>query len=163
MNTARTTRGRLYVVGLGPGSPGLLAPDASAALAEAEVVVGYRGYLDMIADRLAGKRVRGRVLGQEGERARGRPALAAQGPAAARADLALAVYNPASKARDRQLAALAEILLRHRDPATPVGLVENAFRPGERARIIDLAGLAGAEVSMFTTVVVGNSRTFVSR
>src|SRR4051812_13855222 len=62
-------RGLLSIVGLGPGSPGLLTPDAAAALGAAEVVVGYRGYLDSIADRLVGKEVIGRELGQEVERA----------------------------------------------------------------------------------------------
>ena len=51
-------------------------------------------------------------------------------------------------------------MLRHRDPATPVGLVENAYRPGERVEVIRLDGLARADVSMFTTVIVGSSRTF---
>src|SRR5688572_24886450 len=63
-------RGILYIVGLGPGAPGLLTPDAAAALERAETVVGYRGYLDLIADRLGGKEVIDRALGQEVERAR---------------------------------------------------------------------------------------------
>ena len=48
-------RGTSIVVGLGPGSPGLLTPDAAAAIDAADTVVGYHGYLDLIADRLAGK------------------------------------------------------------------------------------------------------------
>ncbi|HEX8204391.1 MAG TPA: SAM-dependent methyltransferase, partial [Isosphaeraceae bacterium] len=63
-------RGILMIVGLGPGTPGLRTPDASAALERAEVVVGYRGYLDPIADDLVGKEILGRELGQEVERAR---------------------------------------------------------------------------------------------
>src|SRR5215210_4867481 len=62
--------GTLFVVGLGPGPPGLLTPDASAAIDAAETVVGYRGYLDLIAPRLEGKTVVGRELGEEVERAR---------------------------------------------------------------------------------------------
>lgn len=42
--------GRLVVVGLGPGSPTLRTPAASAAVAHAEVVIGYEGYLDHVAD-----------------------------------------------------------------------------------------------------------------
>ena len=42
-------RGRLTVVGLGPGSVGLRTPDAGRALAEAEDIVGYETYV-----RLAG-------------------------------------------------------------------------------------------------------------
>ncbi|WP_406696487.1 precorrin-3B C(17)-methyltransferase [Singulisphaera sp. Ch08] len=232
--------GTLYVVGLGPGSAGLLTPDASAALAASEAIVGYRGYLDLIEDRLAGKTIVGRELGEEVERARLALELAEQGrtvalistgdagiygmggvvwelaarvgttaelvvvpgvtaacsaaallgapiahdwasislsdlltpwevivrrvDAAAEADFVVALYNPASRKRTRQLAAVAERLLVHRSPETPVGLVENAYRPGERVEIVSLLDLAlgKAAVNMFTTVVVGSSRTFVS-
>ena len=233
------TRGTLFVVGLGPGSPGLLAPDAVAAIDAAEAVVGYHYYLEQVADRLAGKTVVGRELGQEVERAglaidlaesgkivalvssgdagvygmggvafelaasRGSevelvvvpgvtaalsaaarlgaplahdwacvslsdlltpwPVIVRRVEAAARADFALVFYNPKSRTRTHQLAAVAALLLKHRDPSTPVGLVENAYRQGERVEVVKLADLAAADVSMFTTVVVGSSRTFLDR
>ena len=48
----------LYVIGLGPGAPSLLAPDALAALASASFVAGYSGYISLLSeDVLAGKRV----------------------------------------------------------------------------------------------------------
>ena len=47
MNTATT--GILKVVGIGPGAPDLMAPRALAALQEAEVIIGYKGYLDQAA------------------------------------------------------------------------------------------------------------------
>src|SRR4051794_38797574 len=72
-------RGILYVVGLGPGSPGLLTPDASAALDAADTVVGYRGYLDPLGPRLAGKAIIGRELGEEVERGRIALRLAEEG------------------------------------------------------------------------------------
>ena len=75
--------GTLTIVGLGPGSPGLLTPDAAAALEAAEVVVGYRGYLEPMADRLAGKELIGRELGQEVERAEVALTLAESGRAVA--------------------------------------------------------------------------------
>jgi precorrin-3B C17-methyltransferase len=40
--------GRLVVVGLGPGSPGLTTPDAAAALAAADALYGYGPYLDRV-------------------------------------------------------------------------------------------------------------------
>lgn len=232
-------RGTLHVVGLGPGSPGLLTPDASAAISGADTVVGYHGYLDRIAPLLADKTVIGRDLGLEVERAavaldlaeqghqvalvssgdagvygmggvawelaadRGStaeivlvpgvtaacsaaarlgaplahdwacislsdlltpwPAIVQRVEAAARVDLVLVVYNPASRSRTWQLNAVAELLLRFRAPTTPVGLVENAYRPGEHVDVIRLVDLKDRPVSMFTTVVVGNSRTFVHR
>ncbi len=61
--------GKLSVVGLGPGDRDLTAPRAIAALRDADVVVGYRGYLDTIRDLLAGKEIHERELGEESERA----------------------------------------------------------------------------------------------
>ena len=61
--------GILYLVGLGPGSSDLLAPGAVAALEEADVVVGFRGYMEQIAPLTAGKEIVSMELGQELERA----------------------------------------------------------------------------------------------
>ncbi|EPR44738.1 precorrin-3B C17-methyltransferase [Desulfovibrio sp. X2] len=60
------TPGRLFVVGLGPGDPRLLAPQALAALTAAQVVVGYATYLDLLPPGLLdGKEVvRGRMMGE---------------------------------------------------------------------------------------------------
>ncbi len=49
--------GRLTVVGLGPGDPDLLTPEASRALAESEVFFGYAGYLERISPRPDQQRV----------------------------------------------------------------------------------------------------------
>ena len=43
--------GRVVVVGLGPGDPGWLTPEAEAALAGATDLVGYRPYLARIPER----------------------------------------------------------------------------------------------------------------
>ena len=59
------TTGRIIVVGLGPGARALLTPMAAEALAAAEVVVGYSGYLDGIADLVAGKECLSFPLGDE--------------------------------------------------------------------------------------------------
>ena len=51
MTTAEhSTKGILTVVGIGPGAVDLMAPRARTALEEAEVVVGYRTYLDLVRD-----------------------------------------------------------------------------------------------------------------
>jgi precorrin-3B C17-methyltransferase len=52
----RPGTGHLWLVGLGPGGREHLTPAAEAALRSAEVVVGYRPYLDLVADLLDGKR-----------------------------------------------------------------------------------------------------------
>jgi precorrin-3B C17-methyltransferase len=230
--------GTLYIVGLGPGAPGLLTPDAAAALGAAQAVVGYSGYLDLIEPRLAGKEVIRRALGEEEQRAREALELAQAGRtvalvssgdagvygmagvawelaarngsdaeivvipgvtaavaaaallgapladdwvsislsdlhvpwelirrrvrAAAEADFVVVFYNPASRKRTWQLREAAQTLLEYRGPHTPVGLVENAYRPEQRVEAIPLDQLASARVSMFTTVVVGNSRTLAA-
>ena len=51
MTTAQdSTSGSLVVVGLGPGAIDLMAPRARTALEQAEIVVGYRTYLDLVRD-----------------------------------------------------------------------------------------------------------------
>lgn len=48
MSAIEGPSGRLAVVGLGPGAPGLLTPEASAELAAASDLVGYGPYLDRV-------------------------------------------------------------------------------------------------------------------
>ncbi|MFN8076225.1 MAG: cobalamin biosynthesis protein [Kineosporiaceae bacterium] len=64
-------RGRLAVVGLGPGARDLLTPRAVAELRRASVVVGLDQYVDQVRDLLRpGTRVLATGLGAEEERAR---------------------------------------------------------------------------------------------
>jgi precorrin-2 C20-methyltransferase / precorrin-3B C17-methyltransferase len=229
----------VMVVGLGPGDPAWLTPEAAAAVADATDLVGYRPYLARIpvrpgqqrhasgntveADRAAfaldlaaaGRRVAvvssgdpgvfamaSAVLEQAaaaGERWDGVPvtvlpgvtaaqAVAARAGAplghdycvislsdrlkpwpviadrvehAAAADFVLALYNPASRARTWQLAAVAELLLRHRRPDTPVVVGRAVGRADEELEIITLARLGSARVDMSTLVIVGSSTTRV--
>ncbi|WP_210593225.1 precorrin-3B C(17)-methyltransferase [Streptomyces sp. GESEQ-35] len=67
----RPARGRLAVVGLGPGARDLLTPRAKAELRRASVLVGLDQYVDQIRDLLRpGTRVLESGLGAEEERAR---------------------------------------------------------------------------------------------
>jgi cobalt-precorrin 5A hydrolase/precorrin-3B C17-methyltransferase len=67
----RATRGRLAVVGLGPGARDLLTPRAKDELRRASVLVGLDQYVDQIRDLLRpGTRVLESGLGAEEERAR---------------------------------------------------------------------------------------------
>lgn len=79
---------------------------------------------------------------------------------AAKADLVIALYNPASSKRKGPLEEARRILLRHLDPATPVGVVRRAYREGQQVETADLAGLAEIPVDMQTTIIIGNSTTF---
>ena len=80
--------------------------------------------------------------------------------AAARADFAIVIYNPKSKRRSDHLTRAQGIILRHRGPQTPVGIVTGAMRDNQRIVLTTLAQLHRAEVDMQTTVFVGNSTTF---
>lgn len=80
---------------------------------------------------------------------------------AAEGDFVIVFYNPKSSRRDWQLGAVREILLRHRTPKTPVGIVSRAMRDGERTVVTTLGELSGNGIDMQTIVIVGNSSTFV--
>jgi cobalt-precorrin 5A hydrolase/precorrin-3B C17-methyltransferase len=79
--------------------------------------------------------------------------------AAAMGDFVVSLYNPRSKGRDRQLGKVKEILLGHRPPDTPVGIVKDAYRPTQEVVLTDLASLRPESVDMLTIVVVGSSQT----
>jgi cobalt-precorrin 5A hydrolase/precorrin-3B C17-methyltransferase len=226
-------RGRLALVGLGPGDRDLVTPRAIEELRRASVVVGLDRYLDQIRDVLRpGTRVLRSGLGDEEQRASSAvaeareghavalvgsgdagvyamasPALAIAGAdidvtgvpgitaglaaaallgaplghdhaiislsdlhtpweiierrirAAAEGDFVVAFYNPRSKERDWQLGAALEILAGHRDPGTPVGVVHDAFRPGQRVLVTTLAETDPAIADMSSVVIVGSAST----
>lgn len=80
----RPGRGRLAVVGLGPGARDLLTPRARDELRRASVLVGLDQYVDQIRDLLwPGTRVLESGLGAEEERARTAVAEARRGQAVA--------------------------------------------------------------------------------
>jgi precorrin-3B C17-methyltransferase len=76
--------------------------------------------------------------------------------AAARADFVVVLYNPKSKKRDWQLAKAQEILLAHRDPATPVGVVVGAMRANQEVQMVALSDLHRSHVDMQTILFVGS-------
>ena len=77
-------------------------------------------------------------------------------------DLIVCLYNPRSKKRREHLPEAVEILLRHRSPETPVGIVRNARRDGESMILSTLGDVPYDEVDMFSIVIIGNSQTYVS-
>ncbi|MEU0433336.1 precorrin-3B C(17)-methyltransferase [Streptomyces sp. NPDC006290] len=80
----RPARGRLAVVGLGPGARDLLTPRATAELRRAAVLVGLDQYVDQIRDLLRpGTLILESGLGAEEERARTAVAEARRGQAVA--------------------------------------------------------------------------------
>ncbi|MET7966580.1 precorrin-3B C(17)-methyltransferase [Micromonospora sp. NPDC005305] len=228
-------RGRLALVGLGPGAADLRTPRAVAELRRAAVVVGLDQYVDQVRDLLRpGTRVLASGLGAEEARARAAVAEATAGhavalvgsgdagvyamaspaleyaddridvvgvpgvtaglaasallgaplghdhvylslsdlhtpweviagriAAAAESDLVALLYNPRSRTRDWQLGAALDAFAAHRPPDTPIGVVRNASRPGERVHLATLGTLDPALVDMYSVVVVGSSQTRV--
>ena len=78
---------------------------------------------------------------------------------ASQADLALAFYNPISRARPWQLGRALEIVALHRAPETPVVLGRDIGRPGQTLRVTSLGKLTPEQVDMRTMVLVGSSTT----
>lgn len=232
------TLGSIAIVGIGPGARDLTTPSALAAIARAEVVVGYTTYIKLVADLLVGKDVVRTGMTEEIARARaavdaarvGRqvavissgdagvygmgslvhqvladdgipfsevplvmvpgvtalascgslvgapfghdfcaislsdlltpwPVIARRLEAAAFGDFVVALYNPASGRRQRQIVEAREILGRHRRPTTPVALVKSAYRKKQTVVLTDLDGMLEYEIGMLTTVIVGSSQT----
>jgi precorrin-2 C20-methyltransferase / precorrin-3B C17-methyltransferase len=231
--------GCVSVVGLGPGGPEWLTPEARSELAGADEVVGYQTYLDRVParrgqrrhasdNRVEGDRARhalelaaagarvavvssgdpgifamASAILEEYERGNGQyagvdlrvvPGMSAMQAAAARvgaplghdfcvlslsdilkpwaiverrlraageADLALALYNPASRTRREQLERALELLRQYRAPGTPVVVARAVGGDAESVTVTTLADVAPESVDMRTLVIVGCSTTRV--
>jgi len=81
--------------------------------------------------------------------------------AAGAADMALAIYNPASRTRRAQLARAVAVLRRHRADATPVVVAREVGGAGESVTVTTLAALDLDAVDMRTLLIVGSSMTRV--
>ncbi|ACV47983.1 MULTISPECIES: precorrin-3B C(17)-methyltransferase [Halomicrobium] len=77
----------------------------------------------------------------------------------------IAIYNPWSRKRRENFQRCCEILLDHRDPDTPVGIVHGAGREDESVEIVTLGELEDLGetdlIDMTTTILVGNEDTYV--
>ncbi|MHA1598628.1 MAG: precorrin-3B C(17)-methyltransferase [Alphaproteobacteria bacterium] len=78
-NSTGRARGKLTVVGIGPGADDWRTPAATSAISGATDVVGYGLYLDLIADLIRGKGRHSSDLAHEEERARKALDLSAEG------------------------------------------------------------------------------------
>jgi len=238
--------GRLVAVGLGPGQPEGMTQRARTALGEAEHIVGYTTYVDLLPDEitddaediydtpmcgevsrteeaidraLAGNHVaiigsgdpnvyalaglaleilesKGATASMVGfdvvpgvpaaqscaarvgaplvndtvsislsDHLTSMPTIESRLHAAAKEGFTITIYNPWSRKRRDNFQKCCEILLEHRDPDTPVGVVHGAGREDERIEIVDLAELPELGetdlVDMTTTLLVGNEETYV--
>jgi precorrin-3B C17-methyltransferase len=233
--------GKIILVGFGPGAPEHMSLRARAAIAEADVVIGYATYIRLVKDLLDGKLVIRKGMTEELDRCneaweharQGKiaavissgdigvygmagptyevllqagwrpgsgievevvpgatalsacaalvgaplthdfcsislsdlltpwPVIARRLNAAAHADFVVALYNPKSGRRTGQIVEAQRILLRHRAPETPVAVVKSAYRKKQAIQLTTLAQMAENEIGMLTTVLIGNSSTFV--
>ncbi len=70
MDTAGDNRGRITVIGIGPGAESMMTLQALRALDQADVIVGYSVYLDLLGERFRGKEMLSTPMKQEAERCR---------------------------------------------------------------------------------------------
>ena len=229
--------GSLTVVGTGPGAADLITPRAEQSIREADLIIGYRTYLDLVDHLFQGQQeIISSSMMQEMDRckkgldeaAKGKhvalicggdpgiyamaglvlelaaarndnisidiiPGIAALNccaailgaplmhdfasvslsdlltpweviekrlEAAAMADFVIVLYNPKSKKRTHQIVRAREIILGHRSPDTPVGIVSGGSRENETIRISTLKDMPLEEIAMQSTVIIGNSTTF---
>jgi len=79
--------------------------------------------------------------------------------AAAEADMAMALYNPTSKARQGGLTRALELLRQCRPPELYIGLAHDIDRTGAQLRITSLGALQEADITSRTVILVGSSKT----
>jgi len=93
------------------------------------------------------------------------PTIESRLHAAAKEGFTIAIYNPWSRKRRDNFRKCCEILLEHRDPETPVGVVHGAGREDERVELVELCDLPELGetdlIDMTTTILVGNEETYV--
>lgn len=231
--------GKISIVGIGPGNFFDMTARAKSAIESAEVIAGYKTYINLISALVEGKKIIATSMMQEIERAELAIEQARQGfevavvssgdagiygmaglviekildlpeevqpefeviagisavnsaaailgaplmhdfavislsdlltdwqvikkrvECAAAGDFVIALYNPKSKKRVKNIEEVQEILLKYKDKNTPVGIVTNAGRSGEKKIISTLENFLSEEINMFSLVLIGNSKTFV--
>ena len=83
--------------------------------------------------------------------------------AAAAADFAIAIYNPASSTRRRQLVDAVELLLAHRSAQTPVVIGRAVGTDEQQVTVTTLGDLDPDQVDMRCLLIIGSSQTRVAR
>ena len=234
-------KGKILLVGFGPGSKEDMTYRARQAIADADVVIGYSTYIKLVEDLLEGKEVVRKGMTEEIDRSveayeqakLGKvvavvssgdigvygmagptyevlfqagwtpdsgievevvpgasalnscaalvgaplthdfcaislsdlltpwPVIAKRLNAVAAADFVVALYNPKSGRRTRQIVEAQKLFLHHRRPDTPVAVVKSAYRPRQRVELTTLDKMSECDIGMLSTVLIGNSNTFV--
>lgn len=75
------------------------------------------------------------------------------------ADMALALYNPVSKARPEQIIKALDIIKTIRSADTPIGLGHDISRPTEKLKITTLGAVNIKDITSRTIVIIGSSKS----
>lgn len=234
------SKGKISVIGLGPGAENLMTQSAKDAIVDSEVIIGYKTYMKLISELIDNQEINPAGMAEEVERAYEAMRLANLGKKVAvissgdagvygmaglvyevlvandwdpkegieldvipgisavqscasilgaplmhdtctislsdhltpwevivkrlelatESDFVIALYNPKSKKRIQHLAEAQKIFLKHRSPNTPVGIVTNAYREGQKEVVVELKDLLEQEIGMTSTVIIGNNSTY---
>lgn len=235
--------GRLTLVGIGPGGLDYLTRRAERAIREADVVVGYRLYLELLIPLIEDKEFIEFPMGSEIERARESVARALNGDRVALvtggdpgiygmaapvyrallelgedeaasvrlevvpgvtaatasaalvgtpliqdfavislsdrfvpwdviekrlrnaldADLAVVIYEPASRHRPSHMMKAWRIISEYRKKDSPIAVIRDATRPDETTTVTTVGEMMQLPFDMKTTVIVGNSMSYIAR
>ena len=79
---------------------------------------------------------------------------------ASKGDFVIAIYNPLSKTRKEPFNEAYRVLLENKKPSTPVGIVKSGDN-GVDTTVTTLEELKNHEINMSTTIIIGNSMTYV--
>lgn len=80
---------------------------------------------------------------------------------ASKADFVIAIYNPRSKKRQKQIIEAFEIIKNYKRKSTPVGIVKNSGRDGREIIVTDIENIDFEIIDMMSVVIVGNKDTFI--
>ncbi|WP_169710444.1 precorrin-3B C(17)-methyltransferase [Natranaerobius trueperi] len=80
---------------------------------------------------------------------------------AASSDFVIVLYNPKSSNRVKHIEKAQTIISKYRSHDTPVGIVTNNYRNEEKITISTLGKFVDEEIDMRTTVIIGNSKSYV--
>ena len=224
--------GKLYVVGIGPGSVENMTVRAVETIKKSDIVIGYTKYLDIISSLIENKKVFSTGMRGEVERCRqalelsrdnvvsivstgdsgiygmaglilemrkdedveiipGITASSAAGSVvgaplmhdncnislsdlmtpyelikkrvelAASGDFVISFYNPKSHGRPHYLKECMDIIRKYRADSTPVAVVKNALREGQKYEIFTMDSFEDDKVDMMSIVIVGNSNSYL--
>ena len=80
---------------------------------------------------------------------------------AAESDFVIILYNPIGKVGGKRMAEAIRILLKHRQAATPVGIVTSATTGQEKVTITTLGEVPVKEIEIDSIIIVGDSETYI--